>query len=830
MNYSPRPDRYDEVFDATGQPRSHWKPLAQAARRTSRAALSRRANTIRRAVEQDGVTYNIYGDPKGMDRPWEVDLLPFVIPDQEWQFLSRAVEQRARLLNLVLADLYGPGRLLAEGMIPPAIIHGHHNYLWPCRGIEPPSGTYLHLYACDLARAPDGRWWVIGDRTQGPSGAGYALQNRLIVTPLYENVFRALGVQRLANFFRKLQERLGAIAPARPESPFIALLTPGPYNETYFEQVLLARYLGFTLVEGSDLTVRDDCVYLKTLEGLRRVDVLLRRLDDEFCDPAALRTDSTLGVPGLLSAVRAGNVVLANALGTGVLENPAIMGFLPAICKTLLGAELALPSVATWWCGETPALDYVINHLPDLVIKPAFPSMRLEPTFGHTLGQSERATLSERLRSTPHAFVAQEWVRLSQVPTWSRVHGRFEPRVVGLRLYAAANGDGYEVMPGGLARIAPESTTDVISMQRGGSSKDVWVLGSTSAEWQSLLTPNLSAAQIVHEGFSSRSRAVENLFWLGRYSERLEASARVLRAIVQRLVETDLFRVAAVNSLASLADRLGLRQLRKPDGGQPPPPKKDSLEANNKWLLAAIGDLRVPNSIVANSSRLFYCATQLRDRLSLDNWRTVQRLSRAHEPAPHSLEETLTILDAIVPSCTALAGYALDDMTRDDAWRFLMTGRHVERIVFFSAILPSLLALPIQECEAALSALLEIGNVNMTYRARYQRRPELLPVLHLLVLDELNPHSVRFQLGALGEHLSVMRSKLRFTPLHHPGSLLQALQNVDLTELEKFAQTGREPLSSLLVACENMAYGLSDELAQRFFIHAGEHPQSNVAA
>ena len=268
MNYPLNPDRYDEVFAAQGRPRQHWTRLAQAAGRAGRTALSRRASTIRRAVEQDGVTYNVYGDPKGTDRPWEVDLLPFVIAAEEWHFLAKAVAQRARLLNLVLADLYGANRLLAEGLIPPAIIHGHHNYLWPCRGIEPPGGTFLHLYACDLARSPDGRWWVIGDRTQGPSGAGYAVQNRLIVTPLYENIFRSLGVQRLANFFRTLQQQLTALAPTDGEAPLVALLTPGPYNETYFEHVFLARYLGFPLVEGSDLTVRDNRVYLKTLQGL----------------------------------------------------------------------------------------------------------------------------------------------------------------------------------------------------------------------------------------------------------------------------------------------------------------------------------------------------------------------------------------------------------------------------------------------------------------------------------------------------------------------------------------------------------------------------------
>ncbi len=546
MNYVPNPERYDEAFDAEGRPRGHWERLALAAHRASRAALTRRTQTIRRAIEQHGVTYNIYGDSKGADRPWEVDVLPFVIGKEEWHFLANAIEQRARVLNRVMADLYGENRLLGEGLIPPAIIHGHNNYLWPCRGIEPRGGTFLHLYACDLARSPDGRWWVINDRTQGPSGAGYALQNRLIVTPLYENIFRSLGVQRLANFFRTLQQQLAALAPTDGEPPMVALLTAGPYNETYFEHVFLARYLGYPLVEGSDLTVRDNRVYLKTLQGLKRVHVLLRRLDDEYCDPAALRTDSTLGVAGLISAVRAGTVVIANAVGSGVLESPALSGFLPAICDRLLGEPLRLPSVATWWCGEAPALEYAISHLPELVIKPAFPSMKLEPTFGHTLDRAGQEALGERMRATPHAFVAQEWVRLSQAPTWSTEKQQFEPRVVGLRLYATADGDGYEVMPGGLARIAPESATEVITMQRGGSSKDVWVLGDGGTPWHSLLLPRLGARHIVRGGFYSPSRAVENLFWMGRYGARVENVGRLIRATAQRLTESDPSHLATV--------------------------------------------------------------------------------------------------------------------------------------------------------------------------------------------------------------------------------------------------------------------------------------------
>lgn len=830
MFYAPRPERYDEVFESDGRPRSHWKVLADIVQGTSQEALVQRANTVRRAVEQDGVTYNIYGGPEGTDRPWEVDSLPFVIAADEWRVLATAVEQRARLLDRVLADLYGRSWLIAEGLLPPAVVYGHHNYLWPCRGIRPPGDRYLHLYACDIARSPDGRWWVIGDRTQSPSGAGYALQNRLIVTPLYERSFRSLEVQRLAGFFRTLQQQLAALAPATDEAPLVALLTPGPFNETYFEHVFLARYLGFVLVEGSDLTVRDDRLYLKTLEGLRRVHALVRRLDDEYCDPAALRADSTLGVAGLISAARAGNVLLANVLGSGVLESSALPGFLPAICERLLGESLKIPSVATWWCGERPALEYVIDHLPELVIKPAFPSMKLEPTFGHTLDRRARAAMAERLRATPHAFVAQEWVRLSQAPTWSRETERFESRVVGLRLYATAKGAGYEVMPGGLARVAPESETDVITMQRGGSSKDVWVPGDGIAAWQSLLKPSIGARQVVRAGFYSPSRAVENLFWMGRYSERVDNVARLLSAVLNRLLESDPSRLEAVRVLSCFAETAQVREASgTPEGDSP----VESPDGSDRWALEAIGNPKIANGIPANTLPLLHCATQLRDRLSSANWRAIQGLAHAHEPAPRSLEDGLWALGRVLPTCTALAGYAFDDMTRDDAWRFLVMGRQLERITFLSSLTNEIVGLPRANADSVLNSLLEIGNSSLTYRVRYQRHPELLPVLDLLLLDDSNPHSLCFQFEALVEQLDKLHAKLGFDASNDPRRVLRLLRDIDLSPFEKGENDSRpagESLAVPLSMCERCAYALSDEITQRFFVHAGEKPQSSAAA
>ncbi|MFN4064264.1 MAG: circularly permuted type 2 ATP-grasp protein, partial [Parazoarcus communis] len=426
-------NRYDEMLSSRGETREHWAPFAERLENFPDEALIRRAEFVRNSIESDGVSYNVYADPKGTKRPWELDMLPLIVGSEEWATLSASISQRARLMNAILADLYGPQTLLSEGLIPPALVFGQHGFKWPARGVQPPGNVWLFSYAADLARAPDGRWWVIADRTQGPSGAGYALQNRIIVSRAFPDAFRELHVNPLASYFRSMQDSLARLAPADGDVPLTVLLTPGPYNETYFEHAFLARYLGFPLVEGQDLTVRDNTVFLKTLRGLRRVHTILRRLDDDFCDPLELRADSALGIPGLLGAIRAGRVLMANALGSGVLESGALFGFLPAICQRLLGEPLAMPSVASWWCGEAPALEYVLEHLDELVIKPAFPSMRMEAVFGHELKGDSRRRMIERILAQPHAYVAQEWVRLSQAPVWNR---RLLPRSVGIRVFA----------------------------------------------------------------------------------------------------------------------------------------------------------------------------------------------------------------------------------------------------------------------------------------------------------------------------------------------------------------------------------------------------------
>src|SRR6202453_3709408 len=533
--YAKTPGVYDEMSLAPGILRSHWDVFINSLSALGSQELARRWQTAKQRIRENGVTYNVYGDPMGMDRPLNLDAIPLIIPPSEWSKLEAGLIQRARLLNLILADLYGPQKLLRSGLIPPALVFANPGFWRPCHGLNVAGNMYLHMLALDLARGPGGEWWVISDRTQAPSGAGYSLENRIVMAETFPDLFREFRVKRLASFFRSFRETLLRLSPMARTNPRVVLLTPGPFNETYFEHSYLARYLGFPMVQGGDLTVRDNRVYLKTLEGLKQVDIILRRLDDGFCDPIELRSDSFLGVSGLVEAVRAGNVTVANALGSGLIETSAFMPFFPGLSRRILGEDLKLPTAATWWCGQPEAFRYVLDNLDHLVIKPAFPSRAMEPVFGGKLSTDERSRLIERITESPHEFAGQELLNLSSAPVWSEKYG-LTPRRVVLRVYLAAHGDSWIVIPGGLARVSPSIDTPVVSMQRGGGSKDTWVLSDGPVNTFSLQRPRDVPVDLSRGVISDLpSRAADHIFWLGRYAERSEHLARMLRCILVRL-------------------------------------------------------------------------------------------------------------------------------------------------------------------------------------------------------------------------------------------------------------------------------------------------------
>src|ERR1700676_1820043 len=778
--------RYDELLDGSGAVRAHWQPLIDRLASDGAEGVRRGVELTRRLIIENGVTYNVYADSQGRDRPWVLDPLPLLLTAAEWREIELGVVQRARLFDALLADLYGAQRLLADGTIPAELPFGHPNFLWPCHGIPETGGNRLHVYAADISGCAAGRCWALADRTQTPSGPGYALENRQIVSRVFPDLLRDLGVRSLGSFFGALRENLLRHAP-EGETPLAVVLTPGSFNETYFEHAYLARQLGLPLVEGNDLTVRGDTAYLKTLGGLRRVHAIFRRLDDDFCDPVELRADSALGVPGLIAVVRAGRVVIANPLGSGVLESAAWMGFIPAAAERLLGEKLRLPSVATWWGGEQPALDYVVKNIERLVVKPTYPNQKFEAVFGRDLDPKARAALVTRLVARPQAYVAQEGLAFSQAPVWRAggAHG-FAARALGIRVYAISTPTGYRVMPGGLARIASDAA-DIVSRQPGGGGKDVWVLAadrkSTDDTMAASAAPRAAAR---HDDLPSR--LAEKLFWLGRYSERCEDKARLLRATLR------------VRPNALLWPQV--------------------LETCGHFVSPALFDDANPLGLAADLQRLGWCAAQARSRLSAENWRAIGVLQREFQDAALAKRDPRGTLNALLLSLAGLAGFALDDMTQDDGWRLMMVGRRLERLQFLAELLAQRLGSGEAPTQSELEWLLDIGDSTITYRTRYLAAPRLGATVDLLVFDQTNPRALAFQWHAIQQSLVRVAASLGGSPDDTLDEAVALVKEMQLSAIEgdsPRALRARQSLALQLTGLAAAAGRLSDRLSLKHF-------------
>ena len=539
---------------------------------------------------------------------------------QSWQPLADALRQRATLLNLILADVYGPQRLIQEGVLPPAVVFEHPAYLLPCHGIQPPDQTYLFLYAAHLARQPDGQWMVLNDRTQGPSGMGYTLENRISISRTLRQDFETLHIQRLAPFFKAIQERLLSLAPRHRENPRIVLLSPGNSSPTFFEDGYMARYLGYTLVQGADLTVRGNSLFLKTLGGLLPVDVILRRIPDRDCDPLELEPSSSFGTAGLVQSIRDGEVAIANAIGSGFLEAPALAAFLPAACRLLLDQELQCPSQPTWWCGNGESLRYVEANLNQLLVRHAF-NRRASPISGAQLTRDQQRQLMEQIRRVPTQFVAQKPVERSTAPVWNS--GKIEPWRLELRTFAAATKDRYQIMPGGLARMFANPQAIGESMAAGQSSKDVWVLSDSPVEQVTLLKRPAQLVELQRSAADIPSRMADNLYWLGRHAERAEAMARHLRSCVVRLTNdlepstvTELFDLVA--ALSDVAPSIPAPNLSN---------NAELVDAMRSEVILWLFDSRRPGALAHTLETLNSTAAQIRDRLSVDGWRIVNQMN-----------------------------------------------------------------------------------------------------------------------------------------------------------------------------------------------------------
>ena len=790
------------------------------------ADLHRRSVNLERQIRDNGVTYNVYADKNGPQRPWSLDLFPLIVSPESWAQIEAGVQQRVRVLDRVLADVYGPQRLFAEGLLPPALVRGHPGYLRAMHGVKPPGDTWLHIAAFDLARGPDGNWWVVSQRTQAPSGLGYLLENRMAVSRQFPQAFETLHVQRLASTYSVMMEGLQRMCPAG-SPPHIALLTPGPYNETYFEHAYLARYLGITLVEGSDLTVRDQRLYLKTLQGLRPVHGLIKRLDDQYLDPLELRPDSTLGVPGLLQAIRAGNVLVANMPGSAFLESPALLGFLPGLARHLIGEKLKLPALPTWWCGERAALEAALPQLADCAIKPTYPGSDSYSTFDAVLGsQLSRRELDEwagRIVRQGENHTVQSYLPLSQMPTWHQDvgSGHIAPRAMLLRVFAVSDGaQSWRVLPGGLARLAGPDA-QIASMQRGGSSADVWVQTHGEVDRTTLLQPHATPASLARQRAPVTSRAAEYMFWLGRYTERAENSVRLSRLTLDLLGGQD----PSSPALLVWLNRLALRSAMVP---RETPGAPRSRRVFQRALIAELGNVDHGGSVGYNLRCIRQAAAAVRERLSQDHWNQIVRgetefLHRCTEQAGESGEGryasagALRALEAASAALAAMTGAQTDRMTRDDAWRLLSIGRHIERLGFLSGALAAGFDTGSVHEVAGFDAMIALFDSTITFHARYQQRRDVATMVDLLVLDGDNPRSLAWVTQQLRGRIARLAGSApgKLTALSHE------LPDASKWTLERLCLAGDKAdypaLIALFAACATAAHHVSDAIGTRYF-------------
>jgi uncharacterized circularly permuted ATP-grasp superfamily protein/uncharacterized alpha-E superfamily protein len=828
-NYFSDSYSYNELLGDDGSLRPNWQTFFDAFSELGPTQIQERAQDILRFLKENGVTYNVYGDSTNHSRPWHLDIIPFMISESEWKKIEAGLIQRATLFDLILKDLYGERLLIKEGLLPLDLIYNHAGFLRQCSGIKLPGNRNLILYSADMARSPDGKIWVLNDRTQAPSGSGYALENRLAIARILPELFSGLKVRHLSPYFIALRNSMQSFAPSGSQNPRVVILTPGPHNETYFEHSYLSSYLGYTLVQGEDLMVKDNHVWLKTIGGLEKVDVIIRRVDDNYCDPLELKEDSRLGVSGLLQAVRSGNVAIANPLGSSVLENPGLMGFLPRISRKLLGEDLKLPTIATWWCGEKPAMKYVLENIKSLVIKKIFKeSQRSTSVNGAELSRENIEKLKLDIQANPYLYVGQERISFSSTP--SLINGRIEPRNVLFRSFLVGNENTYTCMTGGLGRTSADPGNFVISNQLGGFSKDTWIISPEPGYTLSSNRDVLKTKTPVVSGVLP-SHTAENLFWVGRYAERVLGNARFQRTVMQFVVEGNRLQFDSdIKTEEYLLKALTAYTCTWPGFTGP----KAAQHFANPWneLTDILFNIERPGSLSYNFSLFTNAVNTVRDHWSTDTWRVLKGMEDEWgEAAKSQLTNFRMIgaLDNLITSMVAFIGLNRESISREQGWILLDTGRKMEQSLLLISMLQATITetLP-EEVEYNLQeAVLKSHETLMNFRYKYKVHIQLPLVLDLMLLDPNNPRSLIYQLERLRAYLSGLpkTEQSGHSLEKHERLILEAFTMLKLADKSQWtvpdAKTGTyKELSDLLSDLNTLLLAIPDVISRKYFKHA----------
>ncbi len=826
-----------EVFAPDGNPPAHWQGLITYLNSLGAGELDRRWKKARQIMHEHGVAYNIFSEQKGMERPWELDPVPFPVSTETWNFLEKGVRQRTRLLSAVYADIYGSQTLIRNNHLPPELFFANPRFLRQCHGLYREDRLKLHFHATNLCRFSDGQWRVVSDRTQTHSGAGYALENRIILSRILPRMFHSGKVLRLAPFFKGLNHSLMKISGLEKREPFIVMLSPGPSSSTYFEHVFLSRYLGFTLVESSDLTVRNDTVFLKTLGGLHPVDVILRQIEDSFCDPLVYGTTSLMGVPGLMQAVRSGNVAVCNPLGSGVLETPGLIPFLPGLCRMLLSEDLIIQDLPASWCGQPDPLNNVLAGIFDgnipMIILSAFAGSDIPPVDTRVLSHEKISVLVEKIKAAPYAYLVRYpmtpcilpvWDNGSLKNSWAAIR-MFSTAMVGLTGKAgtgipAAPQDRVFVMPGALTRIADDPMAFVLGTGKEHGSKDTWCFSHEMVEHKSMMFHFTEPLEI-HRGGDLPSRVADNMLWLGRYVERTEGMLRVIRSVLSRLnSETRLDQIGEIPFLLRTMANLEIISTTLAEPGA-----AYNMRILETEILDSMFSTGRPGSITSSIQNVKQAAVSVRDRLSNDSWHILGRMEKELiQFSPHrqnQISEAQELLNEMILTISAFAGLALESMTRSMGWRFMDMGRRIERAGYMITLLKSLVDSSTRPESHELEALLEVADSTITYHTRYRTTFHMEPVVDLLLLDELNPRSVGFQMAALFDHVETLpRSTPRPFRTREEKitlDLTTQLRLTDIRELMEMTQKGDVPkLKHLLELLDSGIKNLADQITQHY--------------
>ncbi len=823
QHFETRLGRFSQQQSSQGfQP--HWQDFMNALTMIGSDELENRRLENQRLLSENGVTYTVYNEQGHANQSWPLDPIPLLINNKEWQLIEKGLMQRAHLLSLILRDIYGEQNIIRNNIVPAELIFSHQGFLLPCIGSFQ-QAINLPLYAANLVHGSDGTVRVLNDHTQAPSGMGYSLENRHISSQVMEDLFKEFHAQSLSSFFTEMQNTLARLAPGNKTDPHMVMLTPGALNETYFEHAYLAAHLGFTLAQGDDLTVRENKVWLRTLEGLRGIDVLLRRIDDNYCDPLELLGHSQLGVAGLLQSIRLGNVGMANPLGSSVLENQGLLAFLPALCRYFLDEDLLLPSVASWWCGQKKECDFVIENMENLVIKSTNRGRQNTVLFGHQISQSETQALIQKIRARPYLFVGQEPITFSTVPTL--IDGKIENRNSILRSFAIARTDDYKVMPGGLTRVAASKDQFTVSNQFGALNKDTWVL--EDKETDTFITEISTVNHNIHAiSEPLTSRAADNLFWVGRNYERIRNSARLLRSIL--IIQSNQNNTYQQSGSACVQQLLAA--LTHISGTYPGFVKLCKADAEfQEREIASLFSETTRHGTIAYSILAFYqAAFNIRDLWSLDTWHSIDSikqywLGNVLSQPPTKLQMP-SFLMQLSTRLAAFSGLASESMTRESGWLLLQIGRKLESSLAIIALLRATVVLKHDDIlqHKLLESILHVTDSFSLYQRRYRSAKRLPMVLELLLMDEKHPDALLFQLSVLKDNLAslpgdVTRNRLR----KEDALILKAYTTLKLATCEQLlleTESGiYDNLDQLLSELGEYLSAISESITLSYFNH-----------